>query len=610
LVTVPRLLQTLALSLSLSILAAAGCRGDDTNVDPVPSTGGGGSTSSGVGGNAGGGGSGGYVGGPFILQGTVVTPDQAFEGQVLIDGDTILCAAEGTTCQDMDATAVLFDTGGIIAPGLIDTHNHIMFDIFDETDWAPNLTTCSVPADCNVSSYCNNDCDCVGGQCRYMDHDQWPDEDEYGLMLDYKQCLEDASQGKPVWCPLLYDGDGKLKCEMNKWGELKGLVAGTTSIVGLPGTSSKCFGSLSRSIDVSQNDLGDDNVQTSALFPPSGSSADSVCGNFTDGDTEAYLIHVGEGVNQNALDEFATLFSMTSSDGCLYAPQTAITHGTSFGSAEFAQMAAAGMKLTWSPASNVSLYGATADIPAALAEGLTISLAPDWSMGGSQNILDELAFAKSWSQSHGWGLTDKQLIEMVTTNAAAVLALANKLGRLEAGYLADIVVIEGDSSDPYGAIVAATPANVSLVMIGGVSLYGDDAYDILVPADLMPCSSLDLCGSDKFLCAAEASTEDKLDQSYETVRDALEAGLTDLDSIPTLASAACGDTCAVDESCFLRTVHPQVAESNCPAPCGTGEACYQTALSGSSQYNCLSVNVCYPAKTHNMAPLTPLVRCN
>ena len=602
--TVPRLLPTLALSLSLCSLVIASCRSDDPNTVPGPPTGGWGGTSSGDGGN------GGFVTGAFILQGTVVTPDQTFDGQVLVDGDTIVCAAEGTECENVDETAIVIDTGGIIAPGLIDTHNHILFDIFDESDWAPNLPTCSVPSDCNVSSYCNDDCDCVGTQCMYLDHDQWPDEDEYALMLDYKQCLADASQGKPVWCPQQYDGDGKLKCEMDKWGEMKGLVAGTTSIVGLPGNSSKCFGSLSRSIDVSQNDLGDDTVQTSALFPPSGSSADGVCANFTDGDTEAYLIHVGEGVNQNALDEFATLFNMTSTAGCLYAPQTTITHGTAFGSNEFAQMAAAGMKLTWSPASNVALYGTTADIPAALAEGLTISLAPDWSMGGSQNLLDELAFAKAWSQSNGWGLTDKQLLEMVTINAAAVLALADKLGRLEAGYLADIVVFEGDSSDPYGTIVSATPADVSLVMVGGVTLYGDDAYELLVSADIMPCSTVDVCGSHKFLCAAEASSEDKLNQSYEDIRDALEAGLTDLDAIPTLSPADCGNSCAVDESCFLRTVHPQVAESSCPAPCGLGEACYQTAMSGNNQFNCLSVNVCYPTKTQNMAPLTPLVKCN
>jgi len=113
--------------------------------------------------------------------------------------------------------ATIIETHGVIAPGLIDTHNHILFDIFDDSDWLPAAV--------------------------YANHDEWPAEPRYQAMLDVKQCLEDASQGKPAWCPATYDGAGNLKCEMDKWGELKGLIAGTTSIVGLPGISSKCFSS-------------------------------------------------------------------------------------------------------------------------------------------------------------------------------------------------------------------------------------------------------------------------------------------------------------------------------------------------------------------------------
>ena len=207
----------------------------------------------------------------FLIIGTIVTPATTFDGQVLVEGDTITCAAPGTDCEAEAGAqgATIIETNGIVAPGLIDTHNHILFDIFDDDDWLPNIpSSCNGPSDCEASSYCSNDkCDCVDGICRYTNHNQWPSEIEYGVMMDYKQCLEDASQGKPVWCPQTYDGDGDLKCEMDKWGELKGLIAGTTSIVGLPGTSSQCFSSLSRSIDVSQNDLSEDKIQTSALFP-------------------------------------------------------------------------------------------------------------------------------------------------------------------------------------------------------------------------------------------------------------------------------------------------------------------------------------------------------
>ncbi|MGE0327550.1 MAG: amidohydrolase family protein, partial [Polyangiaceae bacterium] len=345
----------------------------------------------------------------ILLTGLVVTPDQAFDGQVLVEGEDITCVEMGTGCEGQSGAsgATRIDTNGIILPGLIDTHNHILFDIFDNDDWVPHLpSTCADRTDCvNGSAYCksngtdNGDCDCVDNVCRYTNHEQWGNEAEYNQMLDYKQCLSDASQGKAPWCPIKYDGTtGRLTCELDKWGELKGLIAGTTSIVGLPGNGLACFGSLSRSIDSTQNDLPGDKIQVSSLFPPSGAA--DVCSNFGDGSTDAFLVHCGEGVDAAALKEWSDLGGLAS--GCLLDPKTAITHGTAFTATEFAAMATAGMKLTWSPASNIALYGKTTDIPAALNAGVTVALGPDWSMGGSQNLLDELRFADNWDNTH-WG---------------------------------------------------------------------------------------------------------------------------------------------------------------------------------------------------------------
>ena len=452
----------------------------------------------------------------ILLIGTVVTPEASYDGQVLVEGDTITCAKPGLDCAaEPGATgATIITTNGIIAPGLIDTHNHILFDIFNNDDWIPGLpSSCQTAADCKAASpsYCSGTrCDCVDNVCRYTNHTQWGSERAYALMMDYKQCLEDASQGKPQWCPQTYADTGRLKCEMDKWGELKGMIAGTTSIVGLPGTSGPCFASLSRSIDVAQNDLASDRVQTSALFPPSTTSANGACANFASGSTDAYLIHCGEGVDAAALGEFDTLWNVTTvpGPGCLFAPETAITHGVAFGSLEYAQMAAAGMKLIWSPASNVALYGKTNDLPLALAEGMTISVAPDWSMGGSQNMLDEMRFADAWDNAHfGDVLTPQMLLEMATSNAAAVLGLTGTLGRVDVGYKADLFVVEGDPATPYDTILAATPASVRLVMVGGLVLYGDTELAAAAPA-APGCETFEACCRSKFLCVAEPSASD------------------------------------------------------------------------------------------------------
>ena len=626
----------LTLALWVGAVHGLGCA-SDAEPEPVPATGGsagaGGSGATGGTGASGGiGGSGGATGGTgatggsgasgpdatiqvgapdrFLLSGMIVTPDTTFEGQVLAEGDTLTCVKPGTECANEAGAqgATIIDTHGIIAPGLIDTHNHILFDIFGDEHWLPNIpSTCSNASDCAASSYCsNNKCNCVEGTCKYQNHNQWPNEREYGVMMDYKQCLEDASQGKPVWCPQTYKGNGKVKCEMDKWGELKGLIAGTTSIVGLPGTSSACFSSLSRSIDVAQNGLPSDKVQTSATFPPSTSSADGVCKNYSSGATEAYLIHCGEGVDATALKEFSTLYTVTTDDGCLYAPGTAITHGTSFTSAEYETMAKAGMKLTWSPASNVALYGSTNDLPAAIAAGLTISLAPDWSMGGSRNMLEEMRFANQWDDTHyGNVLSTKDIVEMSTSNAAAVIALSNTLGRLTPGFKADLFVVGGDVSLPYDAIVSAWPSTVRLVMVGGKVLYGDDQLEAAGPMN-PGCEAIDVCGRAKFICVAEASSKDLLDQTLVEIRDRLNNALLDLDSIPVLPASSCKPACGANEECYERTVFAEADPSKCGAPCGLGEKCYQKTA---STYGCMPTAACSPKREKKFHPVTPLFAC-
>jgi cytosine/adenosine deaminase-related metal-dependent hydrolase len=194
-------------------------------------------------------------------------------------------------------------------------------------------------------------------------------------------------------------------------------------------------------------------------------------------------------------------------------------------------MAAAGMKLTWSPASNVALYGTTTDIPSALKAGVVVSLGPDWSMGGSQNLLDEFRFADNWDNTH-WSnvITPQMLVQMATKNSAAALGMANILGRVEATYYADLFVVGGDPSAPFDSIIASTPKDVRLVMIGGKILYGDSQLKPAAPQNPV-CEDLNLCQTSKFICVAESSSADKLNQTFDQIQTALNSALTDMDSV-------------------------------------------------------------------------------
>ena len=442
----------------------------------------------------------------LLLKGMVVTPDVAFAGEVLVVGDTIMCVGPTCSAAAGAATASVIDTQGIIFPGLIDSHNHILFDIFNEDDWAPTQS--------------------------YTNHNQWGSSPRYGAMVDAKQWLNGELDVPGI-------ASVSLGCELDKYGELKGLIAGTTSIFGAATPGNKaCYGSLSRTIDQSPNGLPDDKIQGATLFP-STSSADAVCANLASGKTDAYVIHVAEGIDATALKEFATLNTITTVDGCAFVPQTTIVHGAALGDAEFTQMAASGMSLVWSPQSNVFLYGAgtvftaTANIPLAMSKGINIALAPDWSIGGSQNILDELRFADKVDNA-AWGniLTPQELVKMVTTHAAKALALDTVLGSITVGKKADLMIIGGDAANPYDALLAATPADVRLVLVGGVPLYGDKALQPI--AQVSPaCEDLDICCQAKFACVAApgGTAVNKLGQTFSEIESTLTTNLTQYDAL-------------------------------------------------------------------------------
>ena len=438
------------------------------------------------------------IGSALLLRGTVVTPEIAFVGEVLVQGDTIACAAASCAGQAGAGTATIIETKGMIFPGLINARTAVLFDLFDETDWAPSHL--------------------------YTNHNGWTSEARYGALVDAKQYLNGETSTVDHGC------------EMDKYGELKGLVAGTTSIVGAANAANKtCYGSLARTIDQTPNDLGADYIQVATLFPTT-SAADSVCTNFGNGSTHAYLINIAEGTDAPALNEFTQLTTITTTDGCLLAPQTSIVHGTALGSAEFTTMAGAGMSLVWTPHSDVTLYGQSANVPLAISKGINVALGTSWSITGSHNLLDELRFADHVDKTtFGDVLTPFDLVQMATTHAAKTLDLDAVLGSIEVGKKADLMVVAGARGAcvaPWSTLVNTHPADLSLVMVGGVPLYGDVSLQAAAPA-VPGCEAFDVCGVAKFVCVAEAggTVSNKFGQTLADITSTLTQDLASYDAL-------------------------------------------------------------------------------
>ncbi len=492
---------------------AGGSGGAGGNSAGMAGSGGGGG-SAGLAGSGGGGGSGGtcaIAGGTptitksgsagLLLRGTIVTPTDVFQGEVLVEGDTITCAAPSCAASPNASLATVVETRGIVFPGLIDAHNHVLYDAFDESDWLPLRP--------------------------YDNHDQWTNEARYGALVDAKQYLNGEGTS-PI----------DLGCELDKYGEIKGLIGGTTSMVGAANPANRtCYGTLTRTIDQSPNGLGADKIQVATLFP-NASSAQGVCENIADDSTDAYVIHIGEGVDTTARNEFDDLGTVTMTTGCLYAPETTIVHGTALGDPEFTIMGTSGMSLVWSPRSEITLYGGgtdqtkTTNVALARSKSINVAIGPDWSITGSTNLLEELAYASKIDAGAGSGpLSPRALVEMATINGARALGLGNVLGSLAAGKKADIVVIAGDACAPYDALINATPADVRLVLVGGKALYGDAMLEALGPAT-PGCEDLTVCNRSKFVCVAAPSqtATDKFDQTLTAISTALESALEAYDA--------------------------------------------------------------------------------
>jgi hypothetical protein len=129
--------------------------------------------------------------------------------------------------------------------------------------------------------------------------------------------------------------------------------------------------------------------------------------------------------------------------------------------------------MVWSPFSNLLLYGGTADVAAAKAAGVPISLGCDWAPSGSRNLLNELKVAQLFSEANGGIFAARELVAMVTREAAGLLGWERVVGAIEEGKRADLIVVEGTSGDPYQQLIRAKESDLVLVMINGVGRFGD-----------------------------------------------------------------------------------------------------------------------------------------
>jgi 5-methylthioadenosine/S-adenosylhomocysteine deaminase len=399
----------------------------------------------------------------LALRGTIFTPTQILtDGLVSISGSRIVQVG---AVSGQSGPGVI-DTGALIFPGLINLHDHITWNFLP----------------------------------RWKAGELFGNRYEWQQIIAYKIAL-DGPHAKVV-------ADHQLACDADRFGEIKAIIGGSTSLVGSlspsPNTDDNgCIKGLARNLDAYadfvDSVLNKEKVRYE-VFPFEMKMADAakVRTDLDSGALKAFLIHVGEGKQTDAASAREFRMLARRGDGFLHSGVSVI-HGVALGRPEFVQMADASVGLIWSPRSNIELYGSTTDVRSAKQAGVKIALAPDWSPSGSDGLLEELKYAATWNASQVPPVfDDEELVKMATAIPAQLAGLDQRIGSISKGLYADLLLIKKHGVDGYPALLHSSAADVRLVIIGGVPVYGDsDLMSRLLPGRSL--ESIVICGVPKSL---------------------------------------------------------------------------------------------------------------
>jgi hypothetical protein len=306
--------------------------------------------------------------------------------------------------------------------------------------------------------------------------------------------------------------------EQIAWGELRQILSGTTSMAGMGG-----FPGLVRNLESeSLNGLVDQAAAFTTVFPlgdPAGKMLSTGCDYPALVEASAYenahsfQAHVAEGVDASANNEISCVTGQQIGGIDVTDKPTAFVHFVGANAADAKFVKEKNISVVWSPRSNMSLYGHTADVSLYKTLGVNVALSTDWIYSGSMNMLRELSCAASYSRQYlNNRITDYDLWSMATGNAAKSFALQNKLGSIAIGQVADLAIFSaGNEINPYAQIIQSDVTDVLLVLREGEPLVGiPDVIAALSPSPVQ-CTHLPAalaCGREVAVCTSNEHESD------------------------------------------------------------------------------------------------------
>lgn len=360
----------------------------------------------------------------FVVSGDLVTMNEAREfipnGRLCLSGNTIAAVLRaGDPLPSGFELAPVVQTNGTIYPGLFDLHNHLPYN---------HIPLWKVTE-------------------RFSTRIEWQNIGEYYPAVRAPFSLLNANKKDHSYIPAVI-----------RVAECRGLFGGVTTGHGMALKNKGFYAGFMRNVE---------NPLTEELPAVSSYTAD-----FDDKElanmlswTQAgkpFIYHLAEGVGVYG----ETVFRQLEQTPKGLNPHLVCIHAVGIPADGWdAMKAVAG--IVWSPTSNLLLYGETCNVAEAKKRGIPIAIGADWSPSGCKNLLGELKVARAVSKHLGGVLSDADLVAGVTCVPAKMIGWDGRLGSLEAGKWADLLILEGRGGDPYARMLRAKETSIRAVVIDG-----------------------------------------------------------------------------------------------------------------------------------------------
>lgn len=315
-----------------------------------------------------------------------------------------------------------------VLPGFIDMHNHLAYNALPL--WAePGRTT------------------------PWLHNKHWPDAGTYTESIT-----------EPAWVYAKACPEALLA-----YVQLRAMAGGATAVQGWP-TANRGYPTVLRNVDSEPAGSGRDDLIYTSVVTKTGEGLATEIRRMGDG--AGFIYHCAEGQQKSRVLRDYT--DLADAEGLL--PTLIAIHCCAVDPQNWGKWAVGNAGgVVWSPLSNYLLYAQTTLIDHARAQGIRVCLGSDWGPSGTKNLLGEMKVARIAADHLGYTLTDRDIVEMVTTNPGVLLERCwhRPVGQLIEGAFADITVLNGrGNGSAWKRIVAATERDVALVVVDGAARYG------------------------------------------------------------------------------------------------------------------------------------------